>query len=146
MTILHDPSVKASIRARLEGLRPDAPRKWGTMTVSQMLWHCNQALEQSLGRLNAPPAPKPLPQALLKFVVLNLPWPKGAPTNPAFVASAPCDFECERTRSLQLVEELAARNIEGEWPKNVDFGTMRGRDWSKLMAKHLDHHLKQFSA
>jgi hypothetical protein len=146
MATLHDPNVRASIRSRLEKLKPDAPRKWGKMTVDQMLWHCNQALEQSLGHLKTPPGPKPLPAALLKFVVLNLPWPKGAPTNPAFVAGPPCDFECERTRSLELVDELASRDIEGEWPRNIDFGTMRGRDWSRLMAKHLDHHLKQFSA
>jgi len=25
-------------------------------------------------------------------------------------------------------------------------GRMTGREWSRLSAKHLDHHLKQFSA
>jgi hypothetical protein len=146
MPTLHDPTVRSTIRARIERLRPDAQRKWGKMTVDQMLWHCNQALEQSLGRLDAPASPKPIPTAVLKFMVLNLPWPRGAPTNPAFVCGVPCDFERERARALQLVDELSARNIDGDWPTNADFGNMRGRDWSKLMAKHLDHHLKQFSA
>ena len=32
------------------------------------------------------------------------------------------------------------------WPEHAAFGSMSGRDWSRLMAKHFDHHLRQFSA
>ena len=45
--LLHDPAIRDAIRARLQTLRPDAPRKFGKMTVDQMLWHVNQALAQA---------------------------------------------------------------------------------------------------
>lgn len=146
MPTLHDPSVFASIRSRLESLRPDATPKWGSMTVDQMLWHVNQTMEQCVGRFTPPAGKKPLPAPLLKFLVLNMPWPRGAPTNPAFVAQARHDFAAERARSLSLIDEIAKRDIRADWPVNGDFGRMTGKDWSRLQAKHLDHHLRQFGA
>ena len=44
MPMLHDPTVRSSIEARLNAIRADAPRQWGSMTVDQMLWHVNQSL------------------------------------------------------------------------------------------------------
>jgi hypothetical protein len=32
---------------------------------------------------------------------------------------------------------------EGGWGRAV-FGRLSGREWSRLQARHLDHHLKQF--
>ena len=32
----------------MQSLTPNATRKWGKMTVDQMLWHCNQVLGTSL--------------------------------------------------------------------------------------------------
>jgi hypothetical protein len=141
---LHDPTIRSTLRSRLESLRPDAARQWGRMSIDQMLWHVNTALEQSLGTFRPRRSKTPLPRPILKFVVLNMPWPKDAPTNPDFVASAPYDFEAERRRCLRLIDDFVSRDIRGDWPENEDFGRMSGRDWSKLMAKHLDHHLKQF--
>ena len=146
MTTLHDPGVFASIRSRLESLRPDATPKWGRMTVDQMLWHVNQSMEQCVGRLKTQPRKKPIPTALLKFFVLNLPWPKNAPTNPVFISPERHDFVAERTRALRLIDEIVQRDITSAWPVNADFGPMNGRDWSRLQAKHLDHHLRQFGA
>jgi hypothetical protein len=55
-------------------------------------------------------------------------------------------FDQERQRCLDLIDRFAAQNIEREnWPHAV-FGPLTGREWSRLHAKHLDHHLKQFSA
>jgi hypothetical protein len=43
MPMLHDPTTRASIEARLNSLQPDADRQWGSMTAAQMLWHLNGA-------------------------------------------------------------------------------------------------------
>jgi hypothetical protein len=101
-------------------------------------------MEQCVGRYNPTSGKKPLPAPLLKFVVLNLPWPKGAPTNPGFIAQTRYDFAAERARSLKLIDEIANRELNGAWPVNADFGRMSGKEWSRLQAKHLDHHLTQF--
>ena len=80
----------------------------------------------------------------MKFAVLNLPWTKNAPTNPSFVAKASHDFEAERARCLSLIEKLTSRAIDNSSSDHPIFGRMSGRDVSRLQAKHLDHHLKQF--
>lgn len=144
MKNLHDADYRAAIVKRLQALRPDSERKWGTMSVDQMLWHCNDAIALSLGELAIPPGKPPLPPKLLKFVVLNLPWSRNAPTNPAFVAKQRYDFAAERTRCLELVERLASRELGGEWPDHPTFGCMTGLQVSRLHAKHLNHHLVQF--
>ena len=143
--ILHDAAVHHPIRARLQTLTPSSTRKWGKMTVDQMLWHCNQVLETALGDIqpgwNLPPFPVPV----LKFMLFNLPWPHGAPTAPEYRAVDSRVFEDERTKCLALIDRFIARPLDESWPRAV-FGPLTGREWSRLHAKHLNHHLKQFSA
>ena len=83
---------------------------------------------------------------VLKFFVLNMPWPKGAPTNHAWVPSSHHDFDAERFKCRQLIRDLAATPLEQAWPVHPNFGRVSGSDVSRLHAKHLDHHLKQFGA
>ena len=143
MPLLHDPAVRAAIEARVKALRPDTKPAWGKMSVDQMLWHLNQGLGLALGHVTPPADRAPLPRSVMKWMVLNLPWPKNAPTNPSFVAKASHDFESERARCLALVADLASQPLDKGQPHPL-FGTMTGREQSRLQAKHLDHHLKQF--
>ena len=146
MRMLHDPDVRASIEARLRSLRADSPRKWGTMTADQMLWHVNQFLGSSLGEGSLPAQKSPLPRPLLRFLLIYMPWPKSAPTNRGAVALGAHDFEAERARCRALVDKFASRPLEGAWPVDPTFGPVTGRFASRLQAKHLDHHLRQFNA
>ena len=144
MPMLHDAAYRASIETRVRALGPDAQRRFGKMTVSQMLWHVNEAMEIALGTKHTVRHKSAVPGPVLKFFVLNLPWPKGAPTLPIFVAKAEHDFDAERARCLRLIGQLAAKELESEWPENPVFGKVRGRDVTRLHAKHLNHHLTQF--
>ena len=144
MAMLHDAEYRASIQNRLRALRPDSERRFGKMSVSQMLWHVNEAMEVALGTKHIPRQKSPLPGPIMKFLVLNVPWPKGAPTMPAFVANTEHDFDAERARCLRLIDQLAAKDLQSEWPHNPVFGRVRGRDVTRLHAKHLNHHLTQF--
>jgi hypothetical protein len=142
---MHDPAVRESIRARLEQLRPDSPRKWGKMTADQMLWHLNQSLENTLGRLVPAPMKMPMPVGVIRFAVFNLPWPKGAPTPAEYRAGERHDFAAEKARCLRLIDEMTSRGMEsGTWGRSAAMGPLSGEDWSRLQAKHLEHHLKQF--
>jgi hypothetical protein len=114
------------------------------MSVDQMLWHVNQGLDATVGRIEPEKMRMPLPAAALKFMVLNLPWMKGAPTNPRFVATARYDFARELERCRQLVNEVAAHPLDDLASQHPVLGRMSGRDHSRLQAKHLDHHLRQF--
>ena len=144
MPRVHDPRYRAALLERVRALRPDSTRRWGKMSVGQMLWHVNEAMDAAVGRVQLPPAKSPLPRVLMKFLVINVPWPKGAPTLPNWVASKDYDFLTERDRCLKLIDELAARRIEDEWPFSPVLGRMSGDEVTRLHAKHLDHHLKQF--
>jgi hypothetical protein len=146
MPKLHDPGYRSSILARIGDLRPDSQRRWGQMSVGQMLWHVNEAMEAALGRVTIPPVkpPLPLPRPLLKFVVINVPWPQGAWTLPNWVPQKEYDFTAERARCLKLIDDLAAKRIDDQWPSSPTLGQMTGTDVTRLLAKHLDHHLKQF--
>jgi hypothetical protein len=145
VALLHDPQHKAEILRRLKTLSPNAVRRWGKMSVSQMLWHVNEAMEGALGRIQAEPMKVPLPRPLLKFLVLNFPWGKGAPTLKRWVPQSDnYDFTSEQARCLRLVDELASKPLEDAWPDSPTLGRMRGSDVSRLHAKHLNHHLTQF--
>ena len=146
MPILHHPAVRSSIEARLKALRPDAPRKWGRMTPDQMLWHLNQFLSWSIGEGSQVFRQKsPIPAPIMRFILLNMPWPKSAPTNKNAVAKERYDFDAERERCLALIDRFVSRPIDGPWPVDPSFGDVTGDFASKLHAKHLDHHLRQFS-
>jgi hypothetical protein len=109
-----------------------------------MLHHINTALAVSAGELTLPEERSPLPRGLMKFLVLNLPWPKGAPTAPAFMATGTYDFESERNRCMSLIDRLATMPLDGATTHPV-FGSMSGAETGRLQAKHLNHHLKQFN-
>jgi hypothetical protein len=148
MPVLHDPAVRASLKERLQSLRPDSPRRWGRMSIDQMLWHVNQSFRMALGdNVFEPMKVPPLPKPVLRWMVLNVPWPKGrSPTYREMVATKSYDFAAEKTRCVQLIDRMAAQSIDGNWPVNPTLGPMSGAQWSHLQAKHLDHHLKQFGA
>ena len=147
MPALHDPLHKAEILRRLNALRPDAQRRWGKMSVGQMLWHLNEAMEGALGRIQmgATKPPIPLPRPILRFLVLNAPWGKGAPTLKRWIPQHDrYDFATEHARCVRLIEEITAKPLTDAWPDSPTLGRMRGSEVSRLQAKHLNHHLTQF--
>jgi hypothetical protein len=144
MQMLHDPAVRSGLESRLKALRPEAPRQWGRMTSAQMLWHMNQFLTFALegGSFERQKSAIPLP--IFRFVLLYLPWPKGAPTHQSALAKAEHDFEAERARCLALINQFVSRPIDGSWPVDPVFGPVTGKFASRIQAKHLDHHFRQF--
>ena len=109
-----------------------------------MLWHVNQALGTALGRVQLADERPPIPTFVIRFAVLNLPWTRNAPTNSAFVARKEHDFDQELAKCRALIAEIVARDIDVAPPLHPVFGQMTGQQQSRLHAKHLDHHLKQF--
>ena len=145
MPTLHDPVFRSSIETRLDQLRPDSARKWGSMVPDQMLWHVNQFLESALGEGSMPAQKSALPAPIMRFMLVYMPWPKSAPTNKGAVPTGSHDFEAERTRCKALINRFVGRPLDGPWPADPTFGSVNGKFASKLQAKHLVHHLRQFS-
>ena len=50
------------------------------------------------------------------------------------------------TASSAATMAAGQKPLDGSWPENPVVGPLTGREWSHLMHKHLDHHLRQFSS
>ncbi len=147
MPMLHETPFREAAKVRITSLRADSQRQWGKMSVDQTLWHLNTVLENALGRYPIKPVTFPMPNAVIKFLVINMPWRKGnTPTAPEFVATQLYDLETERARALKLIDEFAGKAVNESWASSPFMGPMTGRDWSRLQGKHVDYHLQQFSA
>lgn len=144
MPTLLDPAFRASVRLRVSALTPGHQRRWGKMSVDQMLWHMCQALELSMGRAKLDWSPPPIPGAIVRFVALKMPWWKGMPTAPSFVARAQYDFAEQQARCLRLLDESVAMAEAGTLPRHPAFKTSDPAWLMALQGKHFEHHLQQF--
>jgi hypothetical protein len=143
---LHDPEVYASIRRRIESLRADSPRQWGKMTVDQMLWHVNVSMREAVGEYKPIVKALPVPKALLRWAIINMPWGRGAKTRPDMFAKSTYDFTTQKVECLALLERIYSTPVTAEWPESASMGRMTGKHWSQLTARHLEHHLRQFGS
>jgi len=147
MLSIHDSDYCAALRNRIDKLTADSPRQWGTMNASQMVWHLNASLAIGLGKLRGTPMKPPIPAVLLRPLALYLPFPKGkAKAIPETVAPDVCDLNAERARFHQLIEEFSLRPLHMSWLPHPILGALNGPDWSRLQAKHIDYHLRQFAS
>jgi hypothetical protein len=144
--LLHDPEVHASIKRRVESLQLDSQRHWGKMSIDQMLWHVNVSLSEAAGEYAPTGIKAPLPKAIMRFIILYAPWGRGAPTRPDMRVVSEHDFRTQKDRCLALIEKVTARALDDVWPISASMGKMKGKHWSRLQARHLDHHLRQFGA
>ncbi len=140
-----------ALEARIDVLKPDSPRLWGTMDSARMLAHVNVSYEMVFE-----PAKHKRPNALVKFllkafvkssVVGDKPYKHDGQTAPAFVISDARDFEAEKNRTkVYLRRVLAEGEAAFEGRDSLSFGKLSAREWNNLFHKHLDHHLAQFGA
>ena len=135
----------AEVRKRIEALQPTMTPRWGKMSVDQMLHHINLSLAESLGEHKAERSIKGIPRSWVRWMILNGPWGKGAPTRPdMYIAQGTrYDFAQEKARTLSMIDRILAKSMESEWPESANF-PMTGRHWSQLHYRHVNHHLTQF--
>jgi len=136
---------RARLLARLERLSPDRRRVWGSLTAPKMVTHLCDSLRATLGEVEVPQKTTPFRFPIVKqLVVYLLPWPKNAPTAPAYLATPPADWDADRSLLRALLVRVAARGPTAEWPPHPAFGRLSGRAWGVLIHRHFDHHLTQF--
>lgn len=144
------PAVLQVLTDRLSRVRPDTPRRWGTLTSHEMLCHLGDACEVvTLERPRTRPVRVRQTQ-LVKYFWLWLPkeWPQGVPTNPMHDprvdGTRPGDFDRDRQRVLNALRTIAAARAGSLEPGHGLFGTMTTRDWQRWAYRHTDYHLRQF--
>ena len=134
---------------RINNLTPETQRKWGKMSVDQVLAHLNVAYD-----LTFTPEKFPKPSFIAKFLLSRfvkpkitneIPYKQSLPTSPVFIIADERNYEEEKAKligNIQRVQQLGREAFEGK--ENINFGKMAAQDWNNMFAKHLNHHLDQF--
>jgi hypothetical protein len=150
MKDLFDSEVAAEIKGRIQRTTSENERVWGTMTLPQALAHCSVTMEVALGESTHPRMfigriiGRPIKWLALRN---DAPVQRNSPTVPEFVVRDERDLDVEKERLIQLVDRFATGGAAGctKMPHSF-FGRMTPKEWSGISYKHLDHHLRQFSA
>jgi hypothetical protein len=148
MNLFND-SDRSAIERRLAALTPSSARQWGKMDAAQMLAHLVTTMEMACGE-------RPMKQAFIgrilgpfvrKRMLGDVPFGKNSPTHPDFRIADPREFAKERDRLQALIRRFHERGPAAAGDVTHAFlGRCTGDEWGRLMGKHIDHHLRQFSA
>lgn len=136
------------VKQRIAQMRPDSKRQWGKMSPAQALEHCSRGMEMALGDKNLP---RMLVGSILGWIVKpkvignDEPLRRNSPTMNELIVQDEPELGMERTRLCGLIDRFAAAGPAGctTHPHSF-FGRLTPEEWSILMYKHLDHHLRQF--
>ena len=151
MKTLANERDRTALLARLRALRPDCPRRWGRMSVHQMVCHLADNFRMALGLRPVEATPVPLPRAFVKWGALYapIPWPKGIPTSVETDqergGTRPVEFAADLAEAVALFERVATQ-ARLEKRAHTVFGSMTAADWLRWAYLHTDHHLRQFGA
>jgi len=138
------------IAERIATLTLQDRRRWGRMSVEQMVCHLSDSYLAALGEKALSPAAGPLPRRLVKWVALALPmpWPHGVKTRPeveqGLGGTPPVDFERDRASLLAVFHRFCRESARYAETHPI-FGPMSRSDWLRWGYLHADHHLRQFS-
>ena len=148
MRNLYEAARVEEVKTRIAQLRPDSQRQWGKMTAAQALAHCSGAMEMAMGDVR--------PQGMFLGGIIGRvikpmvfkdeePLRKNSPTIKELAITDDRDLGKERERLCGLIDRFAAAGPKGctTHPHSF-FGRLTPEEWSALMYKHLDHHLRQF--
>ena len=152
MKTLARDGCRAEILRRLKAVRPDSARRWGQMSAHQMICHLSDACRMALSEKRVSPAKGGLNRSLVKWAALYLPlkWPAGIETRPEIDqrcdGTSPAEFSGDVAQLAVLLERVAARRRDADWPEHPIFGRMSHASWMRWAYLHADHHLRQFDA
>lgn len=141
-----EPSFRASLADRIKRLTADSKPAWGKFNASGMLAHINDSYRMALGELHVPSKNLPIRYPPLKqLIIYALPFPKGAPTAPKLLARCEgANLEEEQKAYVDLLAKLAAVTPSTALAEHPAFGPLTYRAYGVLIARHTDHHFRQF--
>lgn len=141
-----DASVRSAMIDRAGRLKDNTKPAWGKMNASGMMAHLNDSYRMALGDLKVKSKNLPLRYPVIKqLVVYALPFPKGAPTAPELIAR--CDgavLADEHRAYAELISRLGAVREGATLVDHPAFGSLTHRAYGVLIARHTDHHFRQF--
>jgi hypothetical protein len=141
-----EPAFRSALADRAKRLTADAKPAWGRMNASAMLAHINDSYRMALGELPVKSKNSPIRYPPLKqLIIYALPFPKGVPTAPELLAR--CDGAVlaeEQKAYADLLAKIGAVTPETALAEHPAFGPLTHRAYGVLIARHTDHHFRQF--
>jgi hypothetical protein len=152
MKTLTNAEDKAEIVQRLETIGPESRRRWGKMTVGEMICHLSDAFRVTKREREAKSISTWFKRSVMKWAALELPvqWPHGVSTVGECEAgrggTPPAEIESDLRELTKLLERFTRQPREFEYSDHPIFGKMSDKEWQRWGYLHVDHHLRQFGA
>lgn len=152
MKSLANSSDKLEILTRIGQVTHNSQRRWGKMTVNQMLCHLNDSFKAVMGNKEVSSVTNIFNRTVVKWFALYapIPWPKGVPTRPEIDqqvgGTKPQEFDKDRAELKAFIEQITHPQRDFKWQAHPIFGEMTEQDWLRWAYLHVDHHLKQFGS
>ena len=143
---------KAELVRRLRMVRPDHRRRWGRMTVHQMVCHIADAFRMATGARAVTMESNLFTATVLKGVALYLPipWMHGIRTSREIdqLAGGTCPgvFSADLADAEAQLERFVTAAAALERMPHPIFGRMSSSAWLRWGWLHTNHHLRQFGA
>ena len=146
-TILDTESTQNYL-AKFDLITEETDSNWGKMNAAQMFKHLNNSFEDVtskqktkrmfIGRI--------IGKKILKKVMKSKYLGKNSPTAPSYKVKDAANFVIEKDKWMNYLTKLTnITEIELDGKVHPFFGEMRGKEWSNLINKHINHHVLQFS-
>ena len=144
--MMWDPGVRAGFAERVKKLNADSKGAWGKLNASGMLAHLNDSYRLCLGDLPAKSKNLPLRFTPIKqLVIYVLPFPRSAPTAPELLARCSgAVLADEQQAFVRLFERLGGVKPGDTLQEHPAFGRLTYSAYGALMARHTEHHFRQF--
>jgi hypothetical protein len=146
MHTLFDSETLTEVVSRIDQLKPSTQPRWGKMSVSQMMAHCQCPLEDYFGEKKTKRGLMSLlfGKIAKKKLFSDKPWPQNLPTAKTFVITNERAFEEEKDKLIRQLHRFSTEGINIHKNAHPFFGNMSSQEWGIFAYKHMDHHLKQF--
>ena len=144
MPTLFDKTTQDEMLARVSKLSATSQRKWGKMSVSQMLKHMSVAFAVPIHKIEVPKdalyyfSANPFSRWLLIRAITK--WPKSMlPAPESFRVKDDPDFEATKKELVTNINDFVnASDFSG---RHSVFGVMSKELWGYAMNIHLNHNL-----
>jgi hypothetical protein len=142
-----DESVMQEVVERISRLNTASEKKWGIMTVEEMMHHCMLVVNRVM-EARPTDAKSTIKQKAIKFYFMN--FAKRFPKNVR--APKPIDMKDKKdeVKAIDIERQQLIHSLK-QFQKSMVlhavhpyFGKLNTKEWGIFTYKHLNHHLQQF--
>ncbi len=145
MKTIFDPHHRQALIDRIQQVSAQDKALWGKMDAYQMLKHCTLSEELFLGKKNYSRLfiGRLFGKMALSGILKNAdPMKKNQPTHPEFKIKGSGNAAMEKEKWMTLLQEY--QHYPDKKLIHPFFGEMTKEQIGQYVAKHTDHHLRQF--